>query len=320
MQDILQIGIVVAVAITAIIFAVNTINIVSPYEKAVIVRLGKFKEEREQGIVLVLPFIEKLTRVDMRERLIDVPEQDVITKDNAIVTVDAVVFFKIITAKDVLFHVQNFKQSTTNLAQTTLRNLIGDIELDQVLSSRDAMNEKLRSTLDIATDPWGVKITKVELKEIKPRIAAAMDKQAEAERLKRAVMTTAEGEKEAAIRKAEGEKEAILLKANAEATAIKVTAAAKAEAIEVTSKAEASRFTKILGSIKAGAPNKPTLDVLYIENAIGKIADGNATKIYVPHDLLNPVVFGDLLGLSKEGVTQKTTEEKLKKKSQEKGG
>ena len=287
-------------AVIVIIIALSSIRIVRPYEEAVVERLGKFKDVRKQGLILIVPFIERVQKVDTRERVLDVPTQEVITSDNAIVEVDAVIYFKITDSQAVLYKVQSFKHAAVYLAQTNLRNIIGNIKLDEVYASRQKINDTLRAVLDEATDAWGVKITRVELKEVSPRIAAAMNKQAEAYKLKQATITEAEGQKEAAMRVAEGKKEAAIREAEGRSQATVMIAEADAKAIILKGKAESDRYKNIIQGIKNGGPTQEVLNTLFVETALPKIADGQSTKIYLPGGLEKLASVSEVLGLQKE--------------------
>ncbi|MFN6992497.1 MAG: SPFH domain-containing protein, partial [Fervidobacterium sp.] len=212
-----------AIAFLLLIIAATGLKIVRPYERGLIERLGKFKKEVRSGLHLIIRFFDKMIKVDMREHVIDVPPQEVITKDNVVVVVDAVIYYEITDAFKSVYNVNNFEFATIKLAQTNLRNVIGELELDQTLTSRESINAKLRTVLDEATDKWGIRITRVEIKKIDPPkdIMEAMSKQMKAERTKRAAILEAEGIRQSEILKAEGEKQAAILKAEGEAEAVK---------------------------------------------------------------------------------------------------
>jgi len=213
---------------TALIALLKSVRIVKQYEKGLIVRLGKYSATADSGIVILMPFIDSLITVDMREQVMNVMPQQVITQDNVVVTVDAVIYYKVVDPVKAEFEIQNFSYAVTTLAQTNLRNLIGDKTLDESLTARDSINTSLRQVLDEATNPWGVKITKVELQKIDPpaNITEAMSKQMKAEREKRATILEAQGQKEAEILKASGDAQAKLLRAEADAKAIEMVALA----------------------------------------------------------------------------------------------
>ncbi len=213
---------------TALIALLKSVRIVKQYEKGLIVRLGRYASTADSGIVILVPFIDSIITVDMREQVMNVMPQQVITQDNVVVTVDAVIYYKVVDPVKAEFEIQNFSYAVTTLAQTNLRNLIGDKTLDESLTARDSINTSLRQVLDEATNPWGVKITKVELQKIDPpaNITEAMSKQMKAEREKRATVLEAQGQKEAEILKAQGDAQARLLRAEAEAKSVQMVAEA----------------------------------------------------------------------------------------------
>ncbi len=213
------------IAIAALAFSVR---VVKQYEKGLVIRLGRYSHTANAGVVFLLPFLDSIIRVDMREALINVLPQQVITADNVVVTVDAVIYYKVVDPVKAEFEIQNFNFAATTLAQTNLRNLIGDKQLDETLTARDVINTSLREVLDEATNPWGVKVTKVELQKIDPPadITTAMSKQMKAEREKRAVILEAEGVRQADILRAQGDAQGQLLRAEAEAKSIALVAQA----------------------------------------------------------------------------------------------
>ena len=225
MFTIIVLTLIFLIAIAALAFSVRVIK---QYEKGLVIRLGRYDHTVDAGLVFLIPFIDNLIRVDMREQLINVLPQSVITADNVVVTVDAVIYYKVVDPVKAEFEISNFNFAATTLAQTNLRNLIGDKQLDETLTARDIINMSLREVLDEATNPWGVKVTKVELQKIDPPadITTAMSKQMKAEREKRAVILEAEGVRQADILRAQGEAQAVLLRAEAEAKSIAVVAQA----------------------------------------------------------------------------------------------
>ncbi len=268
-----------------IVFAAASIKVVRPYERGLIERLGKFRKEVGSGLHMIVPFFDRMIKVDMRERVIDVPPQEVITKDNVIVTVDAVIYYEVTDAYRVIYNVSNFDIATVKLAQTNLRNVIGELELDQTLTSREKINLKLREVLDEATDKWGVRITRVEIKKIDPPkdIMEAMSKQMKAERTKRAAILEAEGIKQSQILKAEGEKSAAILKAEGEAEAIKRVAEANKYRLIAEAQGQAQAILEVFKAIHEGKPNKEIIALRYLE-ALVKMADGQASKVFVPYE------------------------------------
>jgi regulator of protease activity HflC (stomatin/prohibitin superfamily) len=234
---------VVVVLFIALVALARSARIVRQYEKGVIMRLGRYRGLADSGLTFLVPVIEDMIKVDMRERVINVEPQRVITKDNVGVTVDAVIYYRISDPVKATFEVQNFAYAATTLAQTNLRNLIGDKQLDETLTARDVINSSLRNVLDEATNPWGVKITRVEVQKIDPPadITEAMSRQMKAERDKRANILESEGIKQSAILEAEGARQAEILKAEGDAQARILRANAEAQAIEAISNAAESR-------------------------------------------------------------------------------
>nr|WP_083777627.1 SPFH domain-containing protein [Methanobrevibacter ruminantium] len=281
-MDLIYILIIIIIAI----IAYKSIKIIRPYEKGVVERLGKYNRTVERGLNIVIPFIETIRKVDLREQVVDVPPQEVITKDNTVVVVDCVIFCEVIDAFNAVYNVVNFYQAITKLAQTNLRNIIGDLELDQTLTSREMINTELRETLDVATDKWGTKVVRVEIQRIEPPkdIVEAMSKQMKAERMKRATILESEGYKESEIKKAEGDKQSKILAAQAEAEAIKQVADAnKYQEIAIAEgKARATEIT--YNAIHAGNPTNDLIAIKYLE-ALENIADGRATKIFLPTEV-----------------------------------
>lgn len=262
----------VTLAVVIFIIAGTGLKIIRPWEKALIERLGKYQRTASSGLTLIIPFLERLLKVDMREQVHDIPPQGVITKDNVVVEVDAVVYYEVTDPVKVSYNVADFYMAVTKLAQTNLRNLIGDLALDESLTSRDIINTQLRQILDEATDKWGVKVTRVELQKIEPPmdVTEAMHRQMKAERERRAMILEAEGLKKSAILKAEGQAEAIKKVADAEKYEKLTVAKGEAEAIET-----------VYGAIHNGKPTNDLIAIKYLE-ALEKMADGKATKIFLP--------------------------------------
>lgn len=240
----IELTILLIVLFIAIAFLTRSIRIVGQTEKGLVVRLGKYVRTVNPGLVIVIPVIESIVKVDMREQVINVDPQKVITEDNVTVTVDGVVYYKVVDPVKSEFEVQNFGYACTTLAQTNLRNLIGDKSLDETLTARDEINTNLREVLDEATNAWGVKVTRVELQKIDPPadITDAMSRQMKAERDRRAIILEAEGVKKSRILEAEGTREADILKAEGKAKAVTINAEAEAKAIEMVSVASEKFF------------------------------------------------------------------------------
>jgi regulator of protease activity HflC (stomatin/prohibitin superfamily) len=241
-----QLGFVlmVIVLLIALVSLARSARVVSQYEQGLVMRLGKYRATAGSGLTFLMPMIEDMIKVDMRERVINVEPQKVITKDNVSVTVDAVIYYRISDPVKATFEVQNFAYAATTLAQTNLRNLIGDKSLDETLTARDTINANLRTVLDEATNTWGVKVTRVEVQKIDPPadITEAMSRQMKAERDKRANILEAEGVKQAAILQSEGVRQSEILKAEGDAQARITRATAEAKAIEMVSNAAESFF------------------------------------------------------------------------------
>ncbi len=257
--------VLIAIAILLLIIAATGIRIVRPFERGLIERLGEFKKEVRSGLHFIIPFFDHMIKVDMREHVIDVPPQEVITKDNVVVVVDAVIYYEITDAFKSVYNVSNFEFATIKLAQTNLRNVIGELELDQTLTSRENINTKLRTVLDEATDKWGIRITRVEIKKIDPPkdIMEAMSKQMKAERTKRAAILEAEGIRQSEITKAEGERQSAILRAEGEA------------------EGQAAAIINVFKSIHEGNPTNDLIAIKYLE-ALRDIANGQATKVFIP--------------------------------------
>jgi regulator of protease activity HflC (stomatin/prohibitin superfamily) len=268
-----------------LIFAGLSIRIVSPYEKGLVVRLGRYQRTADSGLTMIVPFMESMFKVDMRERVLDVPPQDVITKDNVAVTVDAVIYAQIVDPVKASFNVQNFIYAVTKLAQTNLRNLVGDLELDQTLISREQINSKLRTILDDATDKWGVRVVRVEIQRIEPPadVTNAMHRQMKAERDKRALILEAEGARQSAILQAEGVKQSKILNAEGEAGAIQRVADAERYRRLTVAEGEALAIERVYQAIHMGNPTNDLIAIRYLET-LQKIAEGPANKVFIPYE------------------------------------
>ena len=285
------------VAIVLFVYVAAGVKIVRPYQKGLIEQLGKYKETVEPGLRMVVPFIQTLRPVDMREQVVDVPPQEVITSDNVVVSVDAVIYYEPTEPQRLVYNVANFMMAVTKLAQTNLRNVIGDMQLDEALTSRDKINLELREILDDATDKWGVRVGRVEIQRIDPPpdVMHSMHEQMKAERTRRAVVTQAEGERQAAITRAEGDQKAAILRAEGdkqqqilraegEAQAIEAVAEAEKFRQETVAEGEAGAITSVYGAIHGSNPDPPLLTIKYLET-LRAMADGRATKIVVPTEL-----------------------------------
>ncbi len=287
----------IIIIILIIVFAFKSINILRPFEKGVVERLGSYQRTVESGLVFLIPFIEKIRKVDLREQVVDVPPQEVITKDNTVVVVDCVIFYEVVDPFNAVYNVVNFYQAITKLAQTNLRNIIGDLELDQTLTSREMINTHLREVLDEATDKWGTRVVRVEIQRIEPPkdIVDAMSKQMKAERMKRASILESEGYKQSEIKRAEGDKQAAILEAEGQAVSIeKVADANKYKEVAIAEgQAKATEIT--YNAIHVGDPTNDLIAIKYLE-ALQKVADGNSTKIFLPTEVSG--VLGSLGGIA----------------------
>jgi regulator of protease activity HflC (stomatin/prohibitin superfamily) len=276
--------IVVIVVIAAVfIYFAAAIKIVSQFEKGLVERFGKYEKTVDPGLRVIIPFIERLVRVDMREQVVDVPPQEVITQDNVVVTVDAVVYYRATDPVRLKYEVANFILAATKLAQTNLRNIVGDMDLDNALTSRERINTQLREVLDEATDVWGTQVVRVEIQRIDPPpdVTEAMHRQMKAERTRRAVVTEAEGDKRSAILRAEGVKESQILEAQGQAQAIREVADAERYQKEIVAEGEGRAIERVFGAIHTGDPTPDLIAIRYLE-ALGTIADGRASKIFLP--------------------------------------
>ena len=275
--------ILAALALIVLFVLVTNIRVVQQAKAVVIERLGAYQTTWGVGLHFKIPLIEKVAKtVSLKEQVVDFPPQPVITKDNVTMQIDTVIYFQITDPKMYTYGVEHPLTAIENLTATTLRNIIGELELDQTLTSRDIINSKMRSILDEATDPWGIKINRVELKNILPpkEIQNAMEKQMKAERERRESILTAEGEKTSAILIAEGEKESAILRADAQKQSHILEAEGQAEAILKVQRATAEGI-KLLN--EAGA-NEEVIKLRALE-AFAAAADGKATKIIIPSEI-----------------------------------
>ena len=283
-----------AIVILLFIIIISNIAVVQQSRAYVIERLGAFQSVWGVGLHFKVPFIDRVARrVSLKEQVLDYPPQPVITKDNVTMQIDTVVYFSITDPKLYTYGVEQPMAAMETLTATTLRNIIGDLELDQTLTSRDIINTKMRAILDEATDPWGIKVNRVELKNILPPadIQSSMEKQMKAERDRRQAILQAEGQKKSAILIAEGERESAILKADAEKQAAILKAEAEKQAAILKADGEAQAIMAVqkamadsLELLNAKAPNDQVIKLKSIE-AMQKIADGKATKIIIPSEL-----------------------------------
>jgi regulator of protease activity HflC (stomatin/prohibitin superfamily) len=275
----------IVVGIFVFIVAISGIRIVRPWERGAVERLGRYVRRADPGLNFIFPFLERIRVVDLRETVVDVPPQEVITKDNVVVTVDAIIYFEVTDVVKVLYNVGQFRLATIKLAQTNLRNVIGDMTLDECLTSREKINAHLREKLDEATDKWGARTTRVELLRIDPPsdIMEAMHRQMKAERDRRAIILEAEGIKQSTILKADGDKQSAILKAEGQATAIRRVAEADQFRLLTVAEGEGQAIERVYHAIHNGNPTKDLLTIKYLET-LTKIADGKATKVFLPYE------------------------------------
>jgi regulator of protease activity HflC (stomatin/prohibitin superfamily) len=285
----------IIVLLLVVLFLVNAIKIVPEYQRLVVFRLGRLLRTKGPGLVLLIPFVDRGERVDLREFYLEIPRQDSITKDNAPISIDFVMFYKVLDPEASVVKVGNFAGAALNIAATTLRAVVGDIPLDDVLAKRDEINQILRTKLDEVTERWGVKVTNVEIREIIPpaSVQEAMTRQMSAERTRRAVVTEADGAKAAAITVAEGNKEAAIL--NAEG--LKQAAILTAEGDRQSAILRAEGFSLALDTINGVATDADvkTMQLQYLET-LTKVGSSPASKIVVPMELAGLVSAFTALG------------------------
>ena len=301
--------VIIAIVVIAFILILSNIKIVPQARAFVIERLGAYKTTWKTGVHVTVPFIDKVAKnISLKEQVVDFPPQPVITSDNVHMQIDTVIYFQIADPKLYAYGVENPMIAIENLTATTLRNIIGDLELDGTLTSRDLINTKMRAILDEATDPWGIKINRVELKNIMPPkdIQDAMEKQMRAERVRREKILQAEGEKKSAVLIAEGKKESLILEAEAEKQAAILKAEAIKEAKICEAEGEAEAILKVQNAIAEGIklinesnPSDKAVTLKSFE-ALERVANGKATKLIIPSDLQN---LASVAATVKEAVT-----------------
>ncbi len=286
----------IIIAVLVVIFLANALHVVPQQTVYIVERLGKYKHSWEAGLHIKIPVIDRIaSKVSIKEQVLDFPPQGVITKDNITMRVDSVVFMKVFSPKEYTYGVENAILGIENLVATNLRNVIGELTLDEALTSRDRINAKMSEAIDTATDPWGIKINRVELKDIMPpqEITDAMSKEMKAEREKRQAILEAQAHKDSIITRSEGDKQSKILQAEAEKEAQIALAKGKAEAIKMVYEAEAQGLEKL-------ASSHVTESVLKLKGleALKDVADGNATKIFMPSDISSVVESLGILGES----------------------
>jgi regulator of protease activity HflC (stomatin/prohibitin superfamily) len=274
---------IIAAVVFSLIVVTMSIRIIRPYERGLVERLGRYQRILDPGPNLIMPFFDTVIKVDMREVVLEVPAQLVITKDNVNVEVDAVIYAQVTDPFRSRYEISNYILAATKLAQTNLRNVIGELDLDACLSSRDKVNSQLRDVLDQATDKWGVKVNRVELQRIDPPvdITDAMSRQMKAERDKRATILDAEAFRQSQITRAEGSKQSQILEADGYGSAIKIKADAEKYRQVAVAQGEAEAIAVVFNAIHAGKPDDRLITLKYLE-MLPKLAENPANKIFLP--------------------------------------
>lgn len=301
-------GVLLVLFIIICVVAYKTIKVVRQSEVYIIERLGRFHKVADAGLTIIVPFIDKVRSVvSLKQQTMDIPPQGVITSDNVTITIDTVVFYKITDPAKAVYEIQSLKKGIEYLAITTIRDIVGKMELDQTFSSRDQINDRLRVILDEATDAWGCKIDRVEIKDITPPadIRDAMEKQMNAERNKRALILEAEGERQSAITLAEGRKQAAILDAEADRESKIRRATGEAEAIKQVADAKAQEIQLVYDAIKKADPDDKLVQIKSLE-ALKEVAKGDANKIFIPFEATKAL---SSLGAASEVVKRKRNED-----------
>lgn len=277
-------GVAIVMIVMVVAMLLSGVKIVQPYEQAIYMRLGKYVRVLNQGLNFVCPLINHVVKLDLRTEVLDVPKQEVITKDNSPVAVDAVIYIKVTDPRNAFFEVTDYRLATVNLAQTTLRSIIGEMELDQILSSRERINVSLRDILDENTDKWGVKIEAVEIREVDParKVKDSMEEQTSAERKRRAAILEADGLKRAAILEAEGKKKSMILEAEGKRQSMILEAEGQRLATILEGQGEAQKL-RIL-SVGAATMDSKALSVLSMQT-LQEVGKGESSKIFFPMEL-----------------------------------
>ncbi len=278
-------AIVVAVLVLFLFYIVfSAVRIVPEYERLVVLALGKYAGTRGPGIIFIIPFLETARKVDLRERFLEIPRQTAISKDNTAIDIDFLVYYRVVNPKLAVLEVENVVQASLNIAATTLRAVIGDIELDDVLAKREGINDVLRVKLDEVTERWGLKVTRVEIREVEPPrdIQDAMNRQMSAERERRATVTRAEGERQAAIMVAEGEKQSAILRAEGEKEATVRRAEGEQQAQLLLARGRAAALEALFEEAKD--VDEKTLMLQYLD-ALRSVGSSPSTKFVVPMEL-----------------------------------
>ena len=297
-------GFLITLLVIIVVIAIKSIKVVRQSEVYIIERLGKFHKIADAGLTIIIPFFDHVRSVvSLKQQTMDVPPQGVITKDNVTITIDTVVFYQITDPAKAVYEIQSLKKGIEYLAITTLRDIIGKMDLDQTFSSRDGINSQLRVILDEATDRWGCKIDRVEIKDITPPadVRDAMEKQMNAERNKRALILEAEAQKQSAVTIAEGKKAAAILEAEADRESRIRRAAGEAQAIKAVADAKAEEIAKVYNAIKSSNPDDKLVQLKSLE-ALEEVAKGEANKIFIPFEATSAL---SSLGAAKEMFTDK---------------
>ena len=299
------------ILVIILIIAFMSIKIVKQSEVYIIERLGKFYKVADAGLTIIIPFLDHVRSVvSLKQQTMDVPPQGVITKDNVTITIDTVVFYQITDPAKAVYEIQSLKKGIEYLAITTIRDIIGKMDLDETFSSRDGINNQLRVVLDEATDRWGCKIDRVEIKDITPPadIRDAMEKEMNAERNKRAMILESEAQRQSAITIAEGKKQAAILEADADREAQIRRAAGEAQAIKEVAEAKAKEIQMVYDAIKKANPDDKLVQLKSLE-ALEKVADGEANKVFIPFEATGALAgLGTLSEVVKDKKTDKKTE------------
>jgi len=299
-----MLGFLITLLVIVVIIAITSIKVVNQSEVYIIERLGKFQKMADAGLTIIVPFIDRVSSVVLlKEQTMDIPPQGVITRDNVTINIDTVVFYQITDPVKAVYEIQNLKKGIEYLAITTIRDIVGKMDLDETFSSRDSMNFQLRSILDEATDKWGCKINRVELKDINPPsdIRDAMEKQMNAERNKRAVILESEAQKQSDITVAQGKKEAAILEAEADSESRIRRANGEAQAIKTVAEAKAQEIKLVYGALKAAKPDDKIIQLKSLET-LKEVANGAANKVFIPFDATSTL---SSLGAIKEVMNDK---------------
>ena len=305
-------GFLIALLVIILIIAFKSIKIVKQAEVYVIERLGKFYKVADAGLTIIVPFFDHVRSVvSLKQQTMDIPPQSVITKDNVTITIDTVVFYQITDPAKAVYEIQSLKKGIEYLAITTIRDIIGKMDLDETFSSRDGINTKLRVVLDEATDRWGCKIDRVEIKDIEPPadVRDAMEKEMNAERNKRALILEAEAQRQSAITIAEGKKQAAILEAEADREAKIRRAAGEAQAIKEVAEAKAKEIQMVYDAMKKADPNDKLVQLKSLE-ALEEVAKGDANKVFIPFEATSAL---SSLGAMAEAVKDNKKDKKTDK-------